>query len=540
MDGQTPTPTVEAAADSRFLSFQPRFTFRNTVLALILLLVFAGGVLVLHQSYNQKKNVETTMIDNAQAYSEAIATFRSLYTSEVVETLRSSHDIAIKHDYDPSKGEIPLPATLSIKLGESMSKLGSNVHSRLYSPYPFPWRLEEGGLRGKFAKAAWAALTADPDQPYYAFETVDGRKSLRCATADRMRNACIDCHNNHDQTPKKDWKVGDLRGVVEVVLPIDRPLERAESGVQQSLALFAIFGVVAVTGLGIVVGRLRSVSEQLEEQVQERTSELSRANDKLSNEIAERKRIEQDREALISQLESKNEELEQFTYTVSHGLKSPLITIAGFVDTLERSAVRGDLDTLRSDVTCIQNAAKRMKELLDEVLHLSRAGRFVNAFEDVDLGGLVEEVLHLCSEQIEQNGIEVNVTADPPMVHADRIRMREVIQNLIDNAVRHMGEQPNPRIEIGVRRDGEETVCFVLDNGMGIAPEYHEKVFGLFEKLDADGPGTGVGLAIVKRIVEVHNCRIWVESDGKGQGSRFCFTVEETKSPSPSEKVVAS
>ena len=101
MDGQTPTPTVEAARDSRFLSLQPHFTFRNTVLVLMLLLVFAGGVLVLHQSYNQKKNVESTMIDNAQAYSEAIAAFRSLYTSEVVETLRSSHDIDIKHDYDP-------------------------------------------------------------------------------------------------------------------------------------------------------------------------------------------------------------------------------------------------------------------------------------------------------------------------------------------------------------------------------------------------------------------------------------------------------
>ena len=103
--------------------------------------------------------------------------------------------------------------------------------------------------------------------------------------------------------------------------------------------------------------------------------------------------------------------------------------------------------------------------------------------------------------------------------------MLEVYQNLIDNAVKFMGEQPEPRVEIGVEQKKSEVVYFVRDNGIGIEPRYHEKIFGLFNRLDHDGEGTGIGLALVKRIVEVHGGRIWVESVGPGQGSTFYFTL---------------
>ena len=112
-----------------------------------------------------------------------------------------------------------------------------------------------------------------------------------------------------------------------------------------------------------------------------------------------------------------------------------------------------------------------------------------------------------------------------PVVLGDRVRLTEVFQNLIANAVKYMGDQTNPRIEIGSRSDEAEVVCFVRDNGMGIDPRYHEKVFGLFERLDASNEGTGIGLALVKRIIEVHGGRVWVESEGRGQGSTFLFTL---------------
>ena len=103
------------------------------------------------------------------------------------------------------------------------------------------------------------------------------------------------------------------------------------------------------------------------------------------------------------------------------------------------------------------------------------------------------------------------------------------MQNLIDNAVKYMGEQPNPRVEIGMHQDGAETVCCVKDNGIGIEPRYQDKIFALFEQLDQDFSGTGIGLAIVKRVVEVHDGRVWVESEGIGKGSTFFFTLPDSK-----------
>ena len=112
-----------------------------------------------------------------------------------------------------------------------------------------------------------------------------------------------------------------------------------------------------------------------------------------------------------------------------------------------------------------------------------------------------------------------------PVVLGDRVRLLQVYQNLIGNAVKFMGDQAEPRVEIGRRQDGTETVFFVRDNGMGIDPKYHDKIFGLFERLDVQVSGTGIGLQLVKRIVEVHGGRVWVESEGQAKGSTFCFTL---------------
>jgi signal transduction histidine kinase len=114
---------------------------------------------------------------------------------------------------------------------------------------------------------------------------------------------------------------------------------------------------------------------------------------------------------------------------------------------------------------------------------------------------------------------------DLPLVQVDQPRMIEVLQNLIDNGAKYMGSQTSPRIEIGAETRGNEPVFFVRDNGIGIESKYHEKVFGLFERIEQTTEGTGIGLALAKRIVEVHNGRIWIESEGLGQGTAVCFTL---------------
>ena len=238
-----------------------------------------------------------------------------------------------------------------------------------------------------------------------------------------------------------------------------------------------------------------------------------------------RKRAEEEREALIAELEARNEEMSRFNYTASHDLRSPLITIKGFLGLLEQDAAAGNGERMQDDITRIANAANRMSRLLDELLEFSRIGRLAAKPEEVPLGELAREAVELVAGQISERGVQVTVDTGLPVVYGDRSRLLEVLQNLIDNAVKFMGDEPNPRIEIGARKDGEDTACFVRDNGIGINPRYHDKVFQLFDKLDQKSRGTGVGLAIVKRVIEAHRGRTWVESEGIGHGSTIFFTI---------------
>ena len=173
----------------------------------------------------------------------------------------------------------------------------------------------------------------------------------------------------------------------------------------------------------------------------------------------------------------------------------------------------------------IAKAADKMATLLSDLLELSRIGRIVNPPEEVDLGKLIQVALETLDGRIRERNITITVSPDLPTVYADRIRLREVLENLIDNAVKYMGDQAYPLIEIGKREGGTETIIYVKDNGIGIEPQFHAKIFGLFEKLSANSEGTGIGLALIKRIIEVHGGRLWVESEGLGKGSTFCFTI---------------
>ncbi len=243
--------------------------------------------------------------------------------------------------------------------------------------------------------------------------------------------------------------------------------------------------------------------------------------------VTDRKEAERTLSARAEELARSNAELERFSYTVSHDLKSPLVTIRGYLALLERSVRRGEMERFRADLARMAGAADRMGQLLEDLLELSRVGRVVHPPEDVSLAELTAEARDLTQGRLAGRAVQVQIADDLPVVRGDRRRLLEVLQNLIDNAAKFMGQQPRPRIEVGVRSAGARPVFFVRDNGIGIEAQHREKVFGLFDKLDARSEGTGVGLALVRRIVEAHRGRIWVESNGDGVGSSFCFTLGE-------------
>ena len=277
--------------------------------------------------------------------------------------------------------------------------------------------------------------------------------------------------------------------------------------------------------LGEVIGAMTIQSEHPAAFSKVDITALQAMTDQVANAI-ENARLFTERVTLNEELEAQNEELERFSYTVSHDLRSPLVTIRGFLGYLRQDAESGDMARFDKDLNRIARAVDKMQSLLNELLELSRIGRITNPPVEVNFKEIVQETLELLSGPLEAGNIRVNVEKDFPTVYVDRLRLAEVIQNLISNAIKFMGDQPRPTIEIGTR--GMETdgkpIFYVRDNGIGIEQQYQERIFGLFNRLDPNIEGTGIGLTLVKRIIDNHEGRIWVESES-GKGATFLFTL---------------
>lgn len=276
--------------------------------------------------------------------------------------------------------------------------------------------------------------------------------------------------------------------------------------------------------------KLRDARDTLEVTVENRTHELASTIELLQQEI-------KNREIISTELENKNAELERFAYTVSHDLKSPLVTINGFIGLLARDLAAEDSVRVNQDLEKIRLAADTMAELLNDLLELSRIGQVKGQSGPCDLVAIVNQARAMLELNIEERGIEFVI--DPmPTVEVDASRITEVYQNLIENSVKFMGEQSSPRIHIGAHEKDEMIECFVRDNGVGIEGEFHIQIFDLFERLSNNVEGTGVGLAVVKRIIEVHGGETWVESGGLGQGCCVWFSLP--KANVDREKTAAS
>ena len=241
-----------------------------------------------------------------------------------------------------------------------------------------------------------------------------------------------------------------------------------------------------------------------------------------------RREVEAERKALVDRLEAINAEIERFIYLAFHDLRAPLVTIKGFTGALKQALDAGRSEQVRRDLQRIETAANTMDKILRNLLEFARIGRVSRPPQKVDLRQLVEEVLHSLDEVIRERNIVVRIAPEFPPVFGDRVRLRELFEHLIANAAKYTVEQEQPVIEIGARLQEAPPVIFVRDNGLGIEPRYHKRIFELFEKLDPNMEGSGIGLALAKRIVEVHGGQIWVESEGKGQGATFCFTLPGT------------
>lgn len=241
---------------------------------------------------------------------------------------------------------------------------------------------------------------------------------------------------------------------------------------------------------------------------------------------SERKRAEENIRRVNEQLWRKNEEMEQFVYSVSHDLKSPLVTVTGFVGMLKEDLAQGDAQSAADSVERIERATRRMSALINDLLQLSRIGRVEIDRETVSLDEVVADLSHDLADRFRTHRAELKVQGPLPEISADRSRVVEVLDNLLSNALKYGCETPRAVITVGAERDDVEVRVFVRDQGPGIPQEYQAKIFQPFQRLDNRTQGTGVGLAIVEKIMRTHGGRAWVESES-GHGSTFWLAFPE-------------
>ena len=305
-------------------------------------------------------------------------------------------------------------------------------------------------------------------------------------------------------------------GKSENFLMLKKPFDSAEVA-QLASALTEKWGLAKQASMKM---------EQLEQMVKERTDELTKTNAQLEQEIADRKRAQERQTELLDQVESINCELRDFASIVSHDLKAPLRgikTLANWLSTDYADKLGNDG---REQINLLSGRVDWMHKLIEGVLEYSRVGRIEEERVQVNLNELITEVIGMVAPP---KNITVTVENELPKIECERTRITQVFQNLLSNAVKHM-DKPNGQIRVGCVEDNGFWKFSIADNGPGIAEKHFEKIFQIFQTLSLrdNSESTGVGLTIVKKIVELYGGKIWVESK-VGEGSTFFFTLPKKK-----------
>lgn len=276
---------------------------------------------------------------------------------------------------------------------------------------------------------------------------------------------------------------------------------------------------------------------KLEIRVEERTAELTTANKQLKREITERKEAEERQAQLLEELENINRELKDFAYIVSHDLKAPLRGIKTLVGWIS-SDYKDKLDDKGEEqFELLSQQVHRMHNLIEGILQYSRVGREDEERVEINLNELIAEVIEMV---MAPENISVTIENKLPVIKCERTRVTQVFQNLLVNAIKYM-DKPEGRITVGCLEEGGYWKFSVADNGPGIEEQHFERIFKIFKKLSGkdDFESTGIGLTIVKKIVELYKGKVWVESE-VGKGSTFFFTLSKHQVVADTEKVLQS
>ncbi|TXT26053.1 MAG: multi-sensor hybrid histidine kinase, partial [Planctomycetota bacterium] len=520
---QLPETELTAIADAGWLA---RFE-RHPLFLMAVLLIVSGLIGCFGYLYQAMSLLSQRLpLQGAELQAAMVSEYRKMYASEVVEELRK-HQLEVTHDYKNVPHTFPLPATLTKELGKRLNERRPGAHIWLYSDYPFPWQ-KDAGPRDDFERQALLALRREPEKPVFQFVDYEGRPSLRYAIADVMQKNCVECHNQHPGSPRTDWRVGDVRGVVEIIRPLDQAVAESKSSLRSALG-FAI----GMSGLGLFVlifGQFRLRRTTLKLLASKEAADEAR---RMKIEFLAAKQHEQELSQAKETAEAANRAKSDFLAAMSHDLRTPLNGILGMNDLLLLGTELTDRQ--RQLVEASRTSGKLLLQLINDVLDLSKieAGKLELDLQECSIETLVYDVVEALNPGAQQKGLALKVHVDPAVsgtVQCDGYRLRQILVNLIGNAIKFTATGTVKIHVTGARQDHRSLrVKFaVRDTGIGIPNDRRDRLFNPFTQVDNSTTrkfgGTGLGLAICKHLVELMDGKIAVESQ-LGSGSMFWFEV---------------
>jgi len=346
--------------------------------------------MIWHTKTLQENVVKSSALHHAQLYSDAITVFRSLYTSEVV-AVAEQHGLQVTHDY-LNKKAIPLPATLTILLGKRIGESGSGATASLYSPYPFPWRKKDESFKDEFRKEAWAKLSKNPKEPYFKID-IKNNNTLRYAVADQMRDDCVSCHNNHPDSPRTNWKTGEVRGVIEIKLPLDKIITTTNNDLKKTIIIYVALSILGIVGIIIMIKKHKTHSKDMEKAIKKRTIQL-----------------EQEKIKVEKATQAKTD----FLANMSHELRTPLNAVIGFSDMLKNGMVGELTDRQVEFIHDINVSGEHLLSLINDILDLSKieSGNMELEISEMNLEELIERASVFTKGQALSNNLKMSVETD--------------------------------------------------------------------------------------------------------------------------------
>jgi len=462
----------------------------HIVLVLITIFCVLVAATLWHLTRLSSNLIQAGALQSASMNAVSLRAVRKLYTSEVADRL-AGHGIQVTHDYATKEGAIPLPATFSMELGKQISHQSTGMQARLYSDFPFPWR-KDGGPSDDFEREAIRQLRQFPDRPFYRFEDFQGRPSLRYAVADRMDAGCVSCHNSHPDSPKKDWKLGDVRGVLEIIRPLDSIIAQTRAGLRDTFALMTVIGALALSGLALVFRSQRQARER------ERAD-----HDRITAMQAELARV------------ARLTTMGQMVASIAHEIKQPLGAVVNNANAGLRWLNRQppNIAEVQAALRRIVSDGERGSGIIENIRSMLRKGDRKKV--ELDPNELIRDVMRLTEVQFQRYGVSIRseLADDLPRVSANRVQLEQVILNLFMNAAEAMSSSSDRERVVCVRsekHDGNGALISVEDSGTGIEPEHLNRIFETFFTTKTEG--IGMGLSICRSIVESHGGRITVAS----------------------------